>query len=38
MRQLYEEGMMAEAARQDRKRMDKQLDILISQKKEREEK
>ena len=37
MRQFYEEGMAAEAARQDKKRGDRQLDILISQKKERED-
>ena len=35
MKQFYEEAMAAEAARQDKKRSERQLDMLISQKKER---
>ena len=36
MRHFYEEGMIAEAARQQKKRYDRELDLLIAQKKEKE--
>ena len=33
MRQFYSEGMMAEFARQDKKKYDRELDYLIAKKK-----
>jgi hypothetical protein len=37
MRQFYHQGMMADAARQEKMRYDRQLDQLIAQKKEQED-
>ena len=35
MRQFYNEGMMVEMARQEKKKYDKELDYLIAKKKEK---
>ena len=37
MRQFYNEGMMAEYARQEKRKYDKELDYMIAKKKEKED-